>query len=166
MEELIEKLKERRKGIVYMLKMIPLEIWDWSPSPSSKTTAALANHLASSPLMMYKLFKGNLKTPDEFEELEKQNLPLNAQGLVKLYDNGLEKLINYLEENLDEAREKNLQFFYQEEKSSLYKEIFDEIGHEWFHTGMLFTYLRTNEISVDMGTYYGYKDPDPSIPPN
>ena len=166
LDKLIEKLKERRKGIVFILKMTALDIWDWSPSPSSKNTAKLANHLASSPLMMYELFKGKLKTPEEFEELEKQNIPLNAQGLVKLYDTGLKKLIIFLEDNLEEAHDKNMKFFYQEEKTSLYKEIFDEIGHEWFHLGQLFTYLRANEISVDMGAYYGFKDPDPSTPPN
>jgi len=166
MEKLIDKLKERRKGVVFILKMITLEIWDWSPSTSSKTTAVLANHLASSPLMMYEILKGNLKTPEEFEELEKQNIPINPQGLVKSYDKGLSKLIKYLEENIEEAQDNNIKLFYQEEKTSLYNEIFDEIGHEWFHLGQLFTYLRANDISVDMGTYYGYKDPDPSTPPN
>jgi uncharacterized damage-inducible protein DinB len=165
-EKLIEKLKDRRKGIVFILKMISLDIWDWSPSPSSKSTGILANHLASSPLMMYELLRGELKTAEEFEELEKQNLPMNAQGLVKLYDMGLEKLISYLEEKLDEAHEKNVKFFYQDEKSSLYEEVFGEIGHSWFHLGQLFTYLRANKIPVDMGSYYGYSDPDPTIPPN
>ena len=146
--------------------MVSLDIWDWSPSPSTKTTSALANHLASSPLMMYELLKGELKSPEEFEELEKQNLPLNAQGLVKLYDMGLNKLIDYAEENLETAFDNNIQFFYQDEKSSLYEEIFGEIGHHWFHLGQLFAYLRANNIPVDMGAYYGFKDPDPSIPPN
>ena len=166
MEQLIAKLKARRKGVVFILKMIPLDLWDWSPSQSSKSTSELANHLASSPLMMCELLKGKLRTSEEFEELEKQNLPLNAQGLVNLYDMGLKKLVSYLEENLDNAHDKNVQFFYQEEKSSLYEEIFGEIGHHWFHLGQLFTYLRANDISVDMGAYYGFKDPDLSIPPN
>ena len=112
MEKLIENLKARRKGIVFILKMISLDIWDWSPSSSSKTTSVLANHLASSPLMMYELLKGELKTSEEFEELEKQNLPLNAQGLVKLYDMGLQKLIGYVEENLETVHDKNIKFFY------------------------------------------------------
>ena len=166
MEYLIEQLKERRKGIVFILKMVSLDIWEWSPSSSSKTTASLANHLASSPLMMYELLKGDLNTPEQFQELEKQNLPLNTQGLVKLYDMGLTKLIEFLEDNIETAREKNVKLFYKEEKTSLYKEIFEELGHEWFHLGQLFTYLRANGIDVNMGAYYGYEDPDPSIPPN
>ncbi|MHA2330275.1 MAG: hypothetical protein ACXACR_17280 [Candidatus Hodarchaeales archaeon] len=48
----------------------------------------------------------------------------------------------------------------------MYKELFGEIGHEWFHLGKLFTYLKQNGVSVDMGAYYGYKDPDPEISPN
>ena len=166
MNELIAKLKNRRKGIVYLLKMVPLEIWDWKPHPSTKTTAELANHLASSPLMLLELIKGDLTTPEEFESLEKQNFPINAEGLTKLYDMGLEKIIAHLEANIDDAQEKNLKFFYQEQKTSLYHEIFEEIGHEWFHSGQLFAYLRTNGVNVDMGAYYGYQDPDPTIPPN
>ena len=48
----------------------------------------------------------------------------------------------------------------------IYKEIFEEIGHEWFHLGQLFSYLKQNGVALDMGAYYGYKDPDPDIPPN
>ncbi len=166
MEELIAVLQKRRLGIVYLLKMIPLDIWDWKPGSGMRSTAELANHLASSPMMLLELFKGELKSGEEFGELEKQNFPLNAQGLVKLYDEGLEKIIAYLNEHLEDAREKNVKFFYQEKKTSLYHEIFEEIGHEWFHSGQLFTYLRINNIAVDMGAYYGYKDPDESIPPN
>lgn len=166
MKELIETLRKRRKGIIYLLKMVPLELWDWRPHSSTRTMAEVANHLASSPLMLLELFKGELKTGEEFEALEKQNFPLNAEGLTKLYDMGLEKLIEYLEEHIEDVREKNLKLFYQEEKTSLYHEIFEEIGHEWFHLGQLFAYLRANGVKVDMGAYYGYQDPDPSIHPN
>ncbi len=173
MEQQIHVLGVRRLGVLYILKMIPLELWDWRPesflSSSTfpmRTTAQLANHLACSPLCLYEAFQGNIPDEETYQSLEKNNMPLNAQGLTKLYDEGLGKLIQFLQENIEEAHNENLRFFYRTQNTSIYKEVFDEIGHEWFHLGQLFTYLRQNGIQVDMGAYYGYKDPDPSIQPN
>jgi len=173
MEELIGVLKARRLGVLYILKMVPLELWDWRPepflsSPSSfmKNTSQLANHIACSPLCLYELFQGNILDEETYQNFEKNNMPLNAQGLTNLYEDGLTKLIKFLQDHLEDAHEENIRFFYQTHETSIYKEVFDEIGHEWFHLGQLFTYLRQNGIPVDMGAYYGYKDPDPSIPPN
>jgi hypothetical protein len=93
-------------------------------------------------------------------------MPLRTQGLIKLYEEGLSKLINYLEDHLEDALDENIQLFYQDHRTSMYKEVFGEIGHLWFHLGQLFTYLKQNGVPIDMGAYYGYKDPDPSIQPN
>jgi len=170
---LIHVLKTRRLGVLYILKMIPLEQWDWRPESSlgtstnlMQTTAQLANHLACSPLCLYEAFKGNIPDEETSENLEKNNMPLNAQGLTKLYEEGLGKLIQFLQDNIEDVHNENLRFFYQTHNTSIYKEVFDEIGHEWFHLGQLFVYLRQNGIQVDMGAYYGYKDPDSSIQPN
>ncbi|MHA2347364.1 MAG: DinB family protein [Candidatus Hodarchaeales archaeon] len=166
MERLISTLQKRRKGVNYLLKMISLKIWDWRPHENCRSTVELATHLASSPLMLLKLLKGEITSTDGFNMYEKQQLPLNAEGLVNLYNTSLNKLLTYLEQHLDEARNENILFFYKKEKTSIYHEVFEEIGHEWFHLGQLFTYLRSNGVSVDMGAYYGYKDPDPSLKPN
>lgn len=173
MEHLIDNLKTRRLGLLYVLKMIPLELWDWRPESflgsstfPMRTTAQLANHLACSPLCLYEAFQGNIPDEETYKNLERNNMPLNAQGLTKLYEEGLMKLIQFLQNHLEEAHEEKLRFFYQTHNTSIYKEVFDEIGHEWFHLGQLFIYLRQNGIQVDMGAYYGYKDPDPSIQPN
>ena len=165
MEELIRILRTRRLGILYILKMIPLDLWDWSPE-FMKSTSELANHLSCAPLCLYENLKGNIPDGETYQKLEKNNMPLNAQGLVKLYEEGLSKLISYLEDHLDEAFEENIQLFYLEHKTSIYKEVFSEIGHQWFHLGQLYTYLKQNCVPIDMRAYYGYKDPDPSIPPN
>ena len=166
MKDLILSLKKRRKGILYLLKMVSPEIWIFKPHPTCRTTAELANHLAGSPLMLLKLFKGEINSEGEFNTQEKMNFPANSEGLVVLYEKSLNNLIAYLEQHLVDAKTENIRFFYKENNTSLYHEIFEEIGHEWFHLGQLFTYLRSNGISVDMGAYYGYKDPDPSIKPN
>ncbi len=166
LEELIATLRSRRLGILFILKMIPLDLWDWRPDPSMKSTAQLANHLACSPLAILELLRGNIPDEETYNNLESTNMPLNAQGLTKLYEEGLRKLLTYLEDHLEDARVENIKFFYQEHNSSIYTEIFNEIGHEWFHLGQLFTYLRQNGVSVNMGSYYGYQDPDPEIPPN
>jgi len=171
MEELIRILRARRLGVLYILKMIPLEIWEWAPDDQVSTThmrstSELANHLACAPLCLNEGLNKNIPDEKTYQNLEKNNMPLNAQGLVKLYEEGLIKLITYLEYNLDTAFEENIHLFYQDHKTSIYKEIFGEIGHQWFHLGQLFTYLRQNGVNVDMGAYYGYKDPDPSIHPN
>lgn len=165
LEELIMTLKSRRLGILFILKMVPLELWEWKPEPTMKSTAQLANHLACSPMAILELLKGNILDEDSYNTLEVTNMPLNAHGLVKLYENGLAALISYLEEHLEDAHEKTIKLFYQEHKTSIFKEVFDEIGHEWFHLGQLFTYLRQNSVQVDMGAYYGYRDPDPEISP-
>ncbi|NHJ02644.1 MAG: DinB family protein [Candidatus Heimdallarchaeota archaeon] len=166
MEKLIATLRDRRLGIQYILKMVPLEIWDWKPSSEMRSTAELANHLACAPLSLLEGVKGYLGDEQSYIKLEENNLPFNAQGLVKTYDEGLNKLLSYLEAHIDDAHEKTIQFFYQKTKSSLYNEVFGEIGHEWFHLGQLFTYLKQNGVNLDMGAYYGYKDPDPSRYPN
>lgn len=166
LEELIATLRSRRLGILFILKLIPLDLWDWKPDPSMKSTAQLANHLACSPLAILELIRGAIPDEETYNNLESTNTPLNAQGLTKLYEEGLSKLINYLEDHLEDARVENIKLFYRECNSSIYTEIFDEIGHEWFHQGQLFTYLRQNGVNVDMFAYYGFKDPDPEIPPN
>ena len=165
-EELIATLQSRRLGILFILKMIPLDLWDWKPNPAMRSTAQLGNHIACSPLAILELLQGNIPDEDTYNNLEKNNMPINAQGLTKLYEQSLEKLISYLQEHLEDARVEDIKFFYQDHNTSIYKEIFDEIGHEWFHLGQLFTYLKQNGVVVDMGAYYGYKDPDPDIPPN
>lgn len=166
MEELIATLRSRRLGILFILKMIPLDLWDWKPHPSMRTTAQLANHLACSPLAILELLRGGIPDEEKYNNLEKNNMPINAQGLTNLYEQSLEKLISYLQEHLEDAREESIKFFYQDHNTSIYKEIFDEIGHEWLHLGQLFTYLKQNGVAIDMGSYYGYKDPDLDIPPN
>ncbi|MFX1508252.1 MAG: DinB family protein [Promethearchaeota archaeon] len=166
MEELIATLRSRRLGILFILKMIPLDLWDWKPNPSMRSTAQLGNHLACSPLAILELLRGNIPDEETYNDLEKNNMPINAQGLTNLYDQSLEKLILYLQDHLENARVEDIKFFYQDHNTSIYKEIFEEIGHEWFHLGQLFTYLKQNEVVVDMGAYYGYKDPDTNIPPN
>ncbi|MFX0204529.1 MAG: DinB family protein [Candidatus Hodarchaeota archaeon] len=167
-EKLIETLKTRRIGVLFILKMVPLDLWDWSPTPSIKmrTVSELANHIACTPLTLLESFRGNIPNEETYNALEKNNMPLNAQGLTKLYENSLKELISYLEEHIEDAHEKNIKFFYQEHNTSIYQEAFDDIGHQWFHLGQLFIYLRQNNIQVDMGAYYGYKDPDTAIPPN
>ncbi|WP_455142029.1 DinB family protein [Candidatus Hodarchaeum mangrovi] len=165
MQELIHTLKERRLGILYLLKMVPMEIWDWEPNKNMRNTADLANHLACSPLTICELLQGNLKDENDLISLEKNNMPLNAPGLVKSYENGLKRLIEFCNTHLEDAKEKSVQFFYQNKPSTIYKEVLEEIGHEWFHLGQLYVYLKQNGINLEMGHYYGYKDPDPTIPP-
>ncbi len=146
--------------------MIPLESMEWRPEKSMRSVADLANHLACTPLSLYEGLTGKINDEQSYIDLEKKNKPSNAQGFVKLYEDGLRKLISYLEEHIDDAHEKKIHFFYQTEKSSIYEEVFSDIGHQWFHLGQLFVYLRQNNVKIDMGVYYGYKDPDESIPPN
>lgn len=165
MQKLIEVLKGNRIGILYVLKMIPQELMEWRPEKSMRSTAELANHIACGPLGLYEGLKGSLKDEQSYIDLQKKYMPTNAQGLVKLYEDGLLKLISFLEEHSIDAYEKKIQFFYQTDKSSIYEEVFGDIGHKWFHLGQLFVYLRQNNVNVDMGAYYGYKDPDDSIPP-
>ena len=166
MEELMHILKGQRIGILYLLKMVPLELWEWKPAPNMRTTAELATHLACAPMSLYKGMVDPFPDEKAYVAFEEENRPPNAQGLVKLYEEGLKKLVVFLEEHLEDAHKKQIQFWYQEEQSSIYKEVFGEIGHEWLHVGQLFTYLKQNGVPVDMGTYYCYKDPDPTIPPN
>jgi len=166
MQELIHTLKERRLGILYILKMVPMEIWDWAPNKTMRNTADLANHLACSPLSIYELLQGNLKDEDALNILEKNNMPLNASGLIKNYENGLKRLIEFCNNHLEDSKDIKVQFFYQSIPSTVYNEVLEEIGHEWFHLGQLYVYLKQNGIDLEMGNYYGYKDPDPNIIPN
>ncbi|MFX0065283.1 MAG: DinB family protein [Candidatus Hermodarchaeota archaeon] len=166
MQKLIDTLKNRRKGILFVLKMVPEELWDWKPEHSMRTVAELANHLALAPLSMLELLRGELKDGEAFMKLEKENMAPNPRELTKVYEQSLSKLILFLEEHIEDAHEEKIKLFYQDHLTSLYKEIFEEIGHEWFHLGQLFTYLRQKGVPIDMGAYYGYKDPDPNIPPN
>jgi len=166
MEELIRVLKGQRIGILYLLKMVPPEIWDWKPEQSMRTTAELANHLACAPLMTYKGLIGHFPDEESYVGFEKDQMPENSQELVELYETGLITLTTFLEEHLEDAHVKKIQFWYQTEKSSIYEETFGEIGHELLHLGQLFVYLKQNGVPVDQGAYYGYRDPDETISPN
>ncbi|MFX1532974.1 MAG: DinB family protein [Promethearchaeota archaeon] len=166
MQKLIDMLKHRRKGILFVLKMVPEKLWDWKPEHSMRSVAELANHLALSPLSMLELLRGELKDGEAFMKLEKDNMASNSHELTKVYEQSLSKLILFLEEHIEDAHEEKIKLFYQDHLTSIYTEIFEEIGHEWFHLGQLFTYLRQKGVPIDMGAYYGYKDPDPNIPPN
>ena len=165
MEHLIQNLQKRRLGVLYILKMIPVRIWNWRPEPKLRTTAELATHLAASPMMLWEAFQGKIPDEETYVKTEKARQPNSAQGLVALYEDGLAKLVSYLKAHLNDSHEKTIQFFYHDQKSSIYEEVFNEIGHQWFHLGQLFVYLRQNTVNVDMGAYYGYKDPDPTVSP-
>lgn len=145
--------------------MIPPSIWDWKPNISMRSTSELALHLACSPLAILELLKGNIPDGESYKAFEDNNMTSDAQGMVLLYNKGLNRLIEYLEKHLTEARTENIELFYEEHPTSLYKEVFSEIGHEWLHLGQLFIYLRQNGVSVDMGAYYGFRDPNPDIQP-
>ncbi|MHA1449460.1 MAG: DinB family protein [Candidatus Hodarchaeales archaeon] len=165
MLELIKVLENRRLGTLFILKMIPQNLWDWKPADDMKSMGDLANHLARDPIAMLAMFRGEI-TEETYQSAEKGLTLTDAPSLVKTYEKGLKELISYLEENIENAREKNLKLFYRESPTSLYSEVFEMIGHQWFHLGQLFTYLRINGVKVNMGAYYGYQDPDPDIPPN
>jgi len=135
MKELIERLRSRRLGILFILKMISAHLWNWKPSSSMKNTAKLASHLACGPLALLELIKGTIPNEELYIALENNNRPKDAQGLVRLYENGLKSLIEYLKEHIEDAREEKIDLFYAEHPSSIYNEVFSEIGHEWFHLG-------------------------------
>ncbi|MFW9915481.1 MAG: DinB family protein [Candidatus Thorarchaeota archaeon] len=166
MEELISYLLYRRLGNLFVLKMIPAELWDWKPILAMRSVSELANHLACAPLCLFEVFRGTVTDESSYKDIEAKNFPGDAQGLVQVYERGLEKLIAYLRQHIDEAHEENIKGFYQQPYSSLYKEVLHHIGHEWFHLGQLFTYLRQNGVEIDAMVYYGYRDPDSGSPPN
>ncbi len=85
---------------------------------------------------------------------------------MELYEKGRIMFTSFLEEHLEDAHEKQIQFWYHTEKSSIYEEIFGEIEHEMLHLGQLFVYLKQNRVPFDMGAFYGYKDPNETIHPN
>ncbi|MHA2328086.1 MAG: hypothetical protein ACXACR_06150, partial [Candidatus Hodarchaeales archaeon] len=101
MLELIKTLTSGRLGILYILKMVPLDLWDYKPEPSMRTTSKLANHLACGPMITLEVFKGKVPDEETYLNLEKDNMPFNAQGLVKLYETGLSELITYLEQHIE-----------------------------------------------------------------
>ncbi|MFX0113294.1 MAG: DinB family protein [Candidatus Hodarchaeota archaeon] len=164
MEKLIQHLKNRRLGIVYILKMVSSELWDWQRSTRMKNIADLVNHLSCVLLAFLELLKGNMPDGKSHTLLEQKYQPQNAQEAVRIYNKSLIQLLNYLEELLEDVYENSIFFFYLDHPSSIFKETFEEIRHEWFHLGQIFTYLRQNNFSVDMGVYYGFKDPNPNIP--
>lgn len=149
-----------------MLKMIPNELWNWKPSNGMRAMSELANHIACSPIALLEAFRGQIPDTAAYLAIEETNMPTDTQGLVQLYENGLNQLISYLEFHLEDASHTTIQLFYEEHPTSMYQEVFNDIGHCWFHLGQLFVYLRQKGVPVEMGTYYGYKDPNPNIPSN
>ena len=132
MERLIKKLKGRRLGVLYILKMVPKRLWDWKPQPNSRSTAELANHLAATPMILCDAFHGKIPDAETYETLEKEHMVDSPKRLVKLYEEGLSKLLSYLKKHVSDAHDEKIQFFYHEKKSSIYDEVFDEMGHQWF----------------------------------
>lgn len=126
----------------------------------------LANHIACSPIVLLETFKGQIPDTAAYLAIEETNMPTNAQGLAQLYETGLNQLISYLESHLEEAYHENIKLFYESHLTSMYQEVFNDIGHCWFHLGQLFVYLRQKGVHVEMGTYYGFRDPNPNIYPN
>jgi uncharacterized damage-inducible protein DinB len=166
LEELISYLLYRRLGNLFVLKMIPTELWDWKSHSTLRSISELANHLACAPLCLFEVFRETVTDEQSYRDIEAKNFPEDAQGLVQVYERGLEELITYLREHIGEAREENIKGFYQQPYSSLYKEVLHHIGHEWFHLGQLFTYLKQNGVEIEDMVYYGYKDPNSEVPPN
>jgi len=166
MQHLIKTLQHRRKGIVFILKMIPDNLWHWCPADGMRTISQLATHLGSGPTVLLKLFQDQIPDEAAYRAIEEINTPVNAHQLIQNYDSGLIHLISYIEANLDVIHKENIKWFYTENPSSIYREVFDDIGHCWFHLGQLYIYLRQNGVPINMGAYYGFKDPDPNVPPN
>ena len=166
-EELIETLRERRLGTIFVVKMIPESLWDWKPTSDMRPISDLANHLVNGPTILLELIQGNIPNPESYNAFIEKIRKKNAQELTELFEKGLNNLITYLEEH-KEAANQEIKLFPEKvfRTSTVGAEVFFEIQHQWLHLGQLVTYLRQNDIPVGEGAYSGFEDPDPSIPPN
>ncbi|MHA1135341.1 MAG: hypothetical protein ACTSSE_02525 [Candidatus Thorarchaeota archaeon] len=129
----------------------------FTPKDELKPLVDLANHLAQIPTIDFKFFSMDFKTFEEAQAMEKELRRDTIDDLLALFDQGLEKIKEYVSKLTDEQiQENNLKAFYEDGPAKSWSHYIPEITtHLAMHKMQLWMYLKLAGAPVSMWTYYG-----------
>lgn len=133
----------------------------FTPKEELRSLIDVANHVAQIPLIDLKFYSMEFKTFEEVQAMEKELRKESIDELLKVYDQGIEKIKEFISKLSDEQLLENnltvyLSAFYQDGPEKSWSHYIPEIAtHLAMHKMQLWMYLKLAGAPVSMWTYYG-----------
>ena len=129
----------------------------FTPKDELRPLIDLINHIAQIPLIDLKFFSMEFKSFEEVRAMEKDLRQDTIDNMLTIYDQGIEKIKEYISKLSDEqVIENNLKAFYQDGPEKSWAHYIPEITtHLAMHKMQLWMYLKLAGAPVSMWTYYG-----------
>ena len=163
-EILIKNFKNVQRGTDFILKAIPTNKLDYTPTKEMKKLGELAFHIATLPLTARYFSENEFKERPERDTIlklfsEKYGADLTKNNYSAIFAKSCEYFLNLFEkkDNNQFINGTFSNFIYRNTTSFLELFLSTE-DHIVQHRGTLFAYLRTLNIPVTMQQYFGFKE--------
>jgi len=158
LQDMLEHESNQTKYVLAAAKDADLK---FTPKEGLRPLIDLANHLAQTPIIDLKFYSMEFKTFEEVQAMEKELRKESIDELLKVYDQGIEKIKEFISKLSDEQLLENnltvyLSAFYQDGPEKSWSHYIPEITtHLAMHKMQLWMYLKLAGAPVSMWTYYG-----------
>ncbi|MGY5878596.1 MAG: hypothetical protein RTV31_00040 [Candidatus Thorarchaeota archaeon] len=151
---MLEHESNQTKFVLAAAKVTDLK---FTPKDELRPLIDLINHIAQIPLIDLKFFSMEFKSFEEVRAMEKDLRQDTIDDMLTIYDQGIEKIKEYISKLSDEqVTENNLKAFYQDGPEKSWAHYIPEITtHLAMHKMQLWMYLKLAGAPVSMWTYYG-----------
>ena len=146
---------EQAKTVISIIKP---EYLGFTPKEGMRSLVELSNHLAQIPSMDLKMYSGELMDFEQTKKHERELKRFNLAELLKVFDDGIEKVKTYFTDMSEQAFYDNkIKPFYDKGPAKNWAFYLPEsITHIAMHKMQLWMYLKLAGANVDMMTYYGH----------
>jgi hypothetical protein len=133
----------------------------YCPCDGIRPLVELANHLAQIPSLDFKFYTKKFESFEQVHASEEQLHRSSIEGILNVFDEGVNILRKHLEQLSDEdALKENLKAFYEQGPEKSWTHCIPEITtHIAMHKMQLWMYLKMAGVPVSMWTYYGVPHP-------
>lgn len=158
---LLNMLEHESNQTRFVLAAAKIADLKFAPREEMRPLIDLANHVAQIPLIDLMFYSMEFKTFEEVQGMEKELRKESIDELLKVYDQGIEKIKELISKLSDEQLLENnlkvhLSAFYQDSPEKSWSHYVPEITtHLAMHKMQLWMYLKLTGAPVNMWTYYG-----------
>ncbi|MGY5860411.1 MAG: hypothetical protein RTU63_13655 [Candidatus Thorarchaeota archaeon] len=162
-ELLLHMLEHESNQTKFVLTATKETDLSFTPKDELRPLIDLVNHIAQIPQIDFKFFSMEFKDFEEVRAMEKELRKETIDEMLAIYDQGIEKIKEYISKLSDEQIvENNLKAFYQDGPMKSWAHYIPEITtHLAMHKMQLWMYLKLAGAPVSMWTYYGVPQSSP-----
>ncbi|MDH4214852.1 MAG: hypothetical protein OEV85_13120 [Candidatus Thorarchaeota archaeon] len=160
-KHLLNMLEHESNQTKFVLSTAKKADLKFTPREDFRSLIDLANHVAQIPLIDLKFYSMEFNTFEEVQAMEKELYKESIDELLKVYDQGIEKIKEFISKLSDEQLLENnltvyLSAFFQDNPEKSWSHYIPEITtHLAMHKMQLWMYLKLAGVPVSMWTYYG-----------